>query len=172
MEMEYFKSVNFIFLVAGHTKNSADCIFNLVKTEYRKGNLFTMSQLSACRRSKHVPIHEAHPENFHDWESYLNLSYRNFTTKGKGGIIKQNHCFRCNYEENRVGNQLEAHICESEMPQHRSWNITVSRQTFMGDMNSQRVVRVLRVPLQLNRKLCKMQWWENQTNWMQRDENF
>jgi hypothetical protein len=69
----------------------------LVKTEYRKENLFTMPQLlNTFRSSKHVSIHKAHPENFHDWESYQNLFCGNFTMKGKCGIIDQNHCFLCN----------------------------------------------------------------------------
>ena len=33
--MNYFKEVNFLFLVVGHTKNSADRLFNCLKQEYR-----------------------------------------------------------------------------------------------------------------------------------------
>jgi hypothetical protein len=36
MAMNYFKDVNFIFLVVGHTKNAADCLFNSLKDEYRQ----------------------------------------------------------------------------------------------------------------------------------------
>ena len=35
MAMNYFKEVNFLFLVVGHTKNSADRLFNCLKQEYR-----------------------------------------------------------------------------------------------------------------------------------------
>ena len=35
-EMCYFKLINFIFLVVGHTINDADCRFNLLKKEYHK----------------------------------------------------------------------------------------------------------------------------------------
>jgi hypothetical protein len=45
-EMGYFKEVNFIFLIVGHTKNAADRIFNLVKLQYRKRNLYTFGQLT------------------------------------------------------------------------------------------------------------------------------
>ena len=34
-EMNYFKEVNFIFLVVGHTKNAADRLFHCLKQEYR-----------------------------------------------------------------------------------------------------------------------------------------
>ena len=44
-EVGYFKQVNFIFLMVGHTKNAADHLFNALKVEYRKKNLFTMKAL-------------------------------------------------------------------------------------------------------------------------------
>ena len=43
--MGYFKKVNFIFLIVGHTKNAADSLFNSLKHEYHKKNLFTMEGL-------------------------------------------------------------------------------------------------------------------------------
>jgi len=46
MAMGYFKSVHFIFLVVGHTKNAADRLFNSLKHEYRKQNLFTFDELA------------------------------------------------------------------------------------------------------------------------------
>ena len=35
-EVGYFKKVNFVFLVKGHTKNSADRMFNLLKLKWHK----------------------------------------------------------------------------------------------------------------------------------------
>ena len=43
MAMGYFKKVQFIFLVVGHTKNAADRLFNSLKTDYWRQNLFTVS---------------------------------------------------------------------------------------------------------------------------------
>ncbi len=43
--MGYFRRVNFIFLVVGHTKNAADCLFHSLKHEYRKQDIFTMEML-------------------------------------------------------------------------------------------------------------------------------
>ncbi len=34
VELGYFKAVNFVFLVVGHAKNSADMLFNVLKTIY------------------------------------------------------------------------------------------------------------------------------------------
>jgi hypothetical protein len=45
MAMGYFKELHFIFLVVGHTQNAADCLFNLLKQEYWKQNLFTFDEL-------------------------------------------------------------------------------------------------------------------------------
>jgi hypothetical protein len=60
MAMNYFKEVNFTFLIVGHTKNAADRLFNSLKTEYRLQNLFTFQDLSeALNRSQMVTVHQA-----------------------------------------------------------------------------------------------------------------
>ena len=43
--MGYFCTVTFTFLIVGHTKNAADRLFNFLKHEYRKRNIFTMEDL-------------------------------------------------------------------------------------------------------------------------------
>ncbi len=45
MAMGYFKEIHFILLVVGHAKKLADRLFNLLKQEYRKQNLFTFDKL-------------------------------------------------------------------------------------------------------------------------------
>jgi hypothetical protein len=55
VEMGYFKSVNFIFIVVGHTKNAGDRLFNLLKMIYRRSNVQTFgSLLGVCGKSPHV----------------------------------------------------------------------------------------------------------------------
>ena len=44
-QMGSFKKVKFVFLIVGHTKNAADQLFNSLKHEYRKENIFTMQAL-------------------------------------------------------------------------------------------------------------------------------
>ena len=44
-EMGFFKKVQFIFLIVGHTKNAADRLFNVLKLLYRKDNITTMAKL-------------------------------------------------------------------------------------------------------------------------------
>ncbi len=45
MAMNYFKEVDFIFLVVGNTKNAAHRLFDSVKDEYCLQNLFTFQDL-------------------------------------------------------------------------------------------------------------------------------
>ncbi len=60
MAMGYFKEVNFIFLVVGHTKNAADHLFNSLKNKYRKQNLFTFQGLvESLNKLLMVTIHPA-----------------------------------------------------------------------------------------------------------------
>ena len=39
-ELGWFQDVNLIFLVKGHTKNEADCHFNLMKQDWRKRDVY------------------------------------------------------------------------------------------------------------------------------------
>ena len=77
MMMNYFKEVNFIFLIVGHTKNAADCLFNSLKTEYCLQNLFTFQDLlKALNRSLMVAVHPASPDFFLDYNKLMNCLYR------------------------------------------------------------------------------------------------
>jgi hypothetical protein len=87
----YFKKVNFVFLVVGHTKNAADCLFNSLKHEYRKQDLFTMEQLiGALSASDCVSVIPTVPEDFYDYDMLFKDLYRPLS-----GKVKQNHIFTC-----------------------------------------------------------------------------
>jgi hypothetical protein len=89
--MNYFKEVNFIFLIVGHTKNAADRLFYSLKTEYCLQNLFTFQEmLESLNRSPMVTVHLANPEDFLDYNKLMNYIYRPLA-----GIIKKNHIFSC-----------------------------------------------------------------------------
>ena len=67
--MGYFLSVNFIFLVIGHTKNAADRLFNSLKIEYRKQNVFTMECLvDVLNTSESVSVIPTLPDDFFDYD--------------------------------------------------------------------------------------------------------
>ena len=113
-EMGFFKKVQFIFLIVGHTKNAADRLFNVLKLLYRKDNIATMTKLlKALSTSDQVTVVPAEEDNFKDYTTFLNLFYGNFTKK-----IKKNHIFSCSFKDNRVGNQLEVHLRESNLDVH------------------------------------------------------
>jgi hypothetical protein len=76
MAMGYFKSVQFIFLVVGQTKNAADRLFNLLKHEYRKQNLFTIDELvRALDQSATVTVHRTVVNDFFDSGTHKTKSY-------------------------------------------------------------------------------------------------
>jgi len=120
-EMGYFKQVNFVFLVVGHTKNAADRILNLLKLKYRKVNVHTMQELfTVLNTSGHVTIHSTKPDDFADWNTFLNLFYGKYSQSDSGGLIKQNHIFSCNYSQDRVGNQLVVNLQRSNLDEHNA----------------------------------------------------
>jgi hypothetical protein len=75
MAMGYFKSVQFIFLVVGHTKNAADRLS--LKHEYRKQNLFTFDELArALDQSATVTVHRTVANDFFDYDKLLEACIR------------------------------------------------------------------------------------------------
>ena len=45
VELKYFKKVQLLFLIVGHTKNACDQLFNALKNLYRQENIYTFPQL-------------------------------------------------------------------------------------------------------------------------------
>ena len=86
----YFKTVNFIFLIIGHTKNAADCLFNSLKSEYCKQNIFTMEALVKKLNTSELVI--VHPSARDDFLNYSAL-FKIFSDLA--GKIKKNHIFSC-----------------------------------------------------------------------------
>ena len=67
----YFEEVGFIFLVAGHTKNSAERLFNLLKTNYWSDHNYCISQLlQSSSKNKSVNAIAITWTNFFNWESF------------------------------------------------------------------------------------------------------
>ncbi len=91
MAMGYFKETHFIFLVVGHTKNVADPLFNLLKQEYWKQNLFTFDELvRMLDKSLSLTIHPTVAKDFLNYSKLLDSLYRPLM-----GNIKKNHIFSC-----------------------------------------------------------------------------
>ncbi len=91
----YFKIVNFIFLVVGHTKNAADCLFHFLKHENCLQNIFTMEALvEKLNASESVTVVPAEPDDFFDYDALLNDMYRDLS-----GQVKVNHIFLCSGDD-------------------------------------------------------------------------
>jgi hypothetical protein len=119
MAMGYFKSVKFIFLVVGHTKNAADCLFNSLKQEYRKQNLFTFDQLATTLdQSASVTIHRTVANDFLDYDSLLDGIYRKLVSN-----IKQNHIFSCVDDDG-----FEMRFRESNLVEHREFIVKLRKR--------------------------------------------
>ncbi len=109
--INYFKEVNFIFLVVGHTKNAADHLFNSLKDEFRRKNLFTFQDLvETLNKSLVVTIHPASSEDFLDYKKLLSSLFWTLA-----GNIKKIHTFTCNDN----GSQMTLH--QSNLPEHQEF---------------------------------------------------
>jgi uncharacterized protein YnzC (UPF0291/DUF896 family) len=111
----YFSSVNFIFLIVGHTKNAADRLFNSLKHEYRKKNLYTMEELiKSLGVSDYVTVVPTTAEDFHNYDAFLKDLFRDLARK-----VKQNHMFLCS-EDDRM-DLRESGMAEHKISKHKCW---------------------------------------------------
>jgi hypothetical protein len=85
---KFFKKVNFIFYIVGHTKNLCDRWFNTLKRNYRLTNIYTFPDMvDQFKTNDLITIHTLQPGDFRDWESCLNRLYQRITG------IKKSHIF-------------------------------------------------------------------------------
>ena len=76
----YFKVANFIFLVVGHTKKAANCLFCSLKNEYHRQNIFTKEDLiDRLNQSELVMVIPTGSGDFWDYNSLLNDMYRDLS---------------------------------------------------------------------------------------------
>lgn len=89
VERGWFKSVNMIFLVKGHTKNDCDRMFNLLKMKWHKSNVFTFKDaLEILGTVDNVMTIDA--SNIHiDYTALFDRWYK----QPVSGTIQKNHLF-------------------------------------------------------------------------------
>ncbi len=118
MAMEYFKEIHFIFLVVRHTKNAADCLFNLLKQDYWKQNLFTFDKLvRMLDKMLLLTIHPTVAKNFFNYSKLLDSLYWLLT-----GNIKTNHIFSC------TDNGTQIMIRQSNPNKHRDYVLNLRKR--------------------------------------------
>jgi hypothetical protein len=77
VELRYYRRVNIIFLVAGHTKNAADRLFNLLKVQYRKRQVFSMEQLQqTLDENEYVNCIKVDEDEFYDFGKFEDSIYK------------------------------------------------------------------------------------------------
>lgn len=74
IECKVFRKVSLVFLIAGHTKNPCDRLFNLLKKGYRQRNIFDVDGLITILDENKFCTAEK-PLGFHDWDKYLESLY-------------------------------------------------------------------------------------------------
>jgi hypothetical protein len=126
VEMGYFETVNFIFLVVGHTKNAADRRFNNLKMVYRKSNVYTFNQLlEVCGKSPHVTVVGVEDGDFKDYDYFLGLFYCRMAG------IKKGHIFSCTRPPSNDGSvytdgtKLLVSVKESNLDEHPTKKINI-----------------------------------------------
>ena len=90
-EMRYFKQVNFIFLITEHTKNACNHLFNSLKHEYRKKNIFTMDRLTKELKlnvSAKITVVPTVPSNFLSYDGTFKVLYTDLK-----GLVKKSHLY-------------------------------------------------------------------------------
>lgn len=75
VETKKFKSVRLMFLIAGHTKNPCDRLFNLLKKDYRQKNIFCVEDLITVLNANSFTTAES-GVIFRDWDTYLDKYYK------------------------------------------------------------------------------------------------
>jgi hypothetical protein len=102
VEAGYFKTVNFNFLVVGHTKNPCDRRFNNVKRIYNKSNIYSVEMcLDICNKSEHCTILPVEDGDFCDYQGWLDRFYRKQATIGIKLLEQQ--IFSCSTDNNTNG---------------------------------------------------------------------
>jgi hypothetical protein len=106
VEAGYFETVNFIFLVRGHTKNACDRMFNTLKKEYHRSNCYTFKLLVKMLSSENVKVLPIEEDDWENWDEYLDKFYMRFQT----GTVQCNHVFSVARETGRTVMRL----CEAD----------------------------------------------------------
>ena len=90
VENNYFETACITFLVRGHTKNACDRMFNLMKMNFHKRDLFTYEDvLETLGMTDQVNIIDFPAEEFRDWGRYFDKFY----SKMVPGTVADNHVF-------------------------------------------------------------------------------
>jgi hypothetical protein len=99
VEAGYFKTVNFNFLVDGHTKNACYRRFNNVKHLYNKSNIYSFDMcVDVCNTSDHCTIIPVQDGDFYDYQGWLDRLYKKQSAIGIK--LSEQQIFSCSTLQN------------------------------------------------------------------------
>ena len=116
-EAGFYKKVNACFLVAGHTKNICDRMFNLLKLRYRQSDIYSFPQLvEVLNVANNVTCVRVVVDDFMDWDSFQDKTYKKIVT----GTVTRTHLFQFNVKRpgimvTRDTAALISHSAEQDM---------------------------------------------------------
>ncbi len=118
MAIRYSKEIHFNFLMVSHTKNAADHLFNLLKQEYWKQNLFTFDELvGRLDKLLSLTIHPTVAEDFLNFSKLLDSLYSPLSRN-----IKTNHIFSC------TDNGTQITIRQSNLYVHQEYVLNLQKR--------------------------------------------
>jgi hypothetical protein len=95
-----------IFLIAGHTKNDCDRLFNTMKKQYRKSNCYTPQDLVECMKHADVEPVAVTADVFYNWDALENEHIAL-----AAGEVKSNHIFTVDMNVDR-GNTMTFQVSD------------------------------------------------------------
>ena len=108
----------------GHTKNAADCLFKLLKKDYRNKNIYTFDKLiKNLSTSSVVIVYPAEAADFLTYNKLLGMLYKDLM-----GNVKTNHIFTC-----RCGNEDEIVLRKSALEHNNEFIIRVLKQQYQHE---------------------------------------
>jgi hypothetical protein len=136
VEMGYFKTVNMLFLVVGHTKNVCDRRFNNLKQEYHRSQVFTIDQaVGILGRSKHVTVWKIDPDN--DWKDYASFLLLPYVKLSKARLlVTKNHIFCAEWNdaeastEENTSTKMRFYTRRSALDEHQAVYGNILNNTF------------------------------------------
>lgn len=92
-EAGFYANVNACFLVAGHTKNICDRMFNLLKLSYRQSDIYSFPKLiEVLNVADNVTPVRVQTDDFKCWEQYEDQIYKQLVS----GSVNRTHLFQFN----------------------------------------------------------------------------
>ncbi len=165
VERKFFKKVEMIFYVRGHTKNACDRLFNQLKLQYHRSQVFTMGQMvQLLNSSLNVSFKEARSEDFADYGALLDKFYKKFPA----GTIQRNHIFWVDDSNptriyTKISDEADVEVLNLQTGQHRdrvqslqSYNLALIPAPGLKDIKQVELYTKFRkfVPFEFRDEIC------------------